>query len=158
MLEILNKNPNIIGEIKVKYFEQLDSVSTITRDYESTTYKKIEREKNGKKKVYIIYRYNNVDAGKVLANIGVAYRVAFDLIQEGYIPFIPHGDFLLAIMFGHQLDLQFYYDYSIEWQKACDAVCIVDDGQEPSDGCKKEIELARQWKQEMIYRKANLEI
>jgi len=110
-----------------------------------------------KKKVYIIYRYNDVNAGKVLANIGVAYRVAFDLIKEGYIPYIPHSDCLLAIMFGHRLDLQFYYDYSIEWQKACESVCVVYDGQELSEGCKKEVELAEQLNQEIITKYVNLE-
>ena len=139
-------------ELRAHYLEQLDSMTNKFIMKAATCL-----EKTGKKKVYIIYRYNNVDAGKVLANIGVAYRVAFGLIKEGYMPYIPHSDCLLAIMFGHKLDLQFYYDYSIEWQKVCDAVCVVDDGQLLSEGCKKEIELAKQWKQEIICKHVDLE-
>ena len=95
-----------------------------------------------KKKVYIAYRYNDTDAGQVLANIGIAHKVAFGLIQEGYIPFIPHWDFLLATMFGKELPLDFYYENSMEWLKVCDMLCVVQDGKPLSSGVKAEMKYA----------------
>ena len=105
-----------------------------------------------KEKVFVCYRYNDTDAGKVLANIGVAYRMAFELIKENYIPFIPHGDCLIAMMFGRKLDLSFYYDYSIEWLKVCDAICVVEDLESLSNGCLKEIAIAKTLGLKFIYK------
>ena len=105
------------------------------------------------KKVYVAYRYNDSDANQVLSNIGVAYNVAFELIQEGYMPFIPHSDCLIAIMFGKKLPLKFYYDYSIEWLKVCDVFCLVDDGSPISDGVKTELKLANKLGISIITRK-----
>jgi len=110
-----------------------------------------------KKKIYVAYRYNDTNAGQVLANIGVAHRVAFDLIQEGWIPFIPHADCILGLMFGKKIPLQFYYDFSIEWQKCCEAICIVDDGRELSSGVVRELNLAKESGQEIIWRRIDVD-
>ena len=121
--------------------------------------KSVERE--GKKvsvrRVYVAYRFNDTDAGQVLANIGVAHKVAFGLIQEGYTPFIPHWDFLLATMFGKKLPFNFYYKNSMEWLKVCDAICVVQDGKPLSNGVLDEIEVAKELNLSFMYKKVDLE-
>ena len=107
-------------------------------------------------KIFIAYRYNDTDAGQVLANIGVAHQVAYESIKAGWIPFIPHTDCLLAIMFGKKLPLKFYYDYSIEWLKSCDAICIVDDGRPLSSGVKRELGIAEALGIKVIWEKIEL--
>ena len=115
---------------------------------------KANSSKSKLKKVYVAYRYNDTDANQVLSNIGVAHKVAFDFIKEGYIPFIPHTDCLLAIMFGKSIPLKFYYEYSIEFLKVCDIFCLVEDGKPLSSGVQTELELAQKLGIPIITRKA----
>ena len=107
-----------------------------------------------KQKVFVCYRYNDSDAGQVLANIGVSYRVAYKLIEEGYYPYIPHSDCLLAMLYGKKLPLKFYYDYTLAWLKDCDIICVVEDGKPYSSGCQIEIDVARTLGKQFIYRSA----
>ena len=116
-----------------------------------------KKEKVFGRRVYIAYRFNDINAGQVLANIGVAHKVAFDLIQEGYTPFVPHWDFLLATMFGKKLPFNFYYENSMEWLKVCDAICVVQDGKPLSNGVLDEIEVAKRLNLSFMYRKVDLE-
>lgn len=95
------------------------------------------------KRVYIAYRYNSDHAGTVLSNIGVATKIGFYFAKKGYAPYIPHSDFLLAIMFGKNLPLDFYYEFSMEWLRVCDFIAVVDDGQMLSKGVLAEIEEAK---------------
>ena len=97
-------------------------------------------------RVYIAYRYNDVDAGQVLANIGVAHKVGYELIKENHFPFIPHADCILATMFGKNLPLDYYYRASLEWLRQCEAICVVLDGKKLSPGVLREIEEAKRLK------------
>lgn len=109
-----------------------------------------------KKKVYVAYRFNDTDAGKVLSNIGTAHRIAYGLICEGYIPYIPHWDFLLATMFGREIPKKFYYENSMEWLKVCDRICVVEDGKPYSSGVEEEIRLAESLGLTFMYRRVDV--
>lgn len=105
-------------------------------------------------KVYIAYRYScnfppfNSDVLAILGSIGKATRVGLELAKLGFIPFIPHLDFLVAIMDGSLIDDKFpltkdyYYKSSMEWLKCCDAMLLVDsmDIKRGSKGVKVEYE------------------
>src|SRR5271157_5364110 len=94
------------------------------------------------KLVYVAYRYNDVDAGKVLSNIGVAHQVAFELIKKGYYPYVPHADCLIAIMFGKSLPLEYYYKCTMAWLEKSDAIVVVVDGKPLPKGVVAEMKRA----------------
>ena len=101
--------------------------------------------------VYIAYRFNDVDAGKVLANIGIGHLVAYEFIKRGDYPYIPHADYQMAIMFGKHLSLDYYYASTMAFLEKCDAIAIVVDGQPLSKGVVAEMKRAIELKK-MIYR------
>ena len=92
--------------------------------------------------VYIAYRFNDTDAGKVLANIGTAHRVGYEFIQKGDYPIIPHSDFVMALMFGKKIPFDYYYRSTMEWMERCDAIAVVIDGEPLSNGVVAELKRA----------------
>jgi hypothetical protein len=101
--------------------------------------------------VYVAYRFNDKDAGKVLANIGVAHRVGYEFIKQGDYPIIPHADFQMALMFGRKIPFEYYYKSTMGWMERCDAIAIVIDGEPLSSGVVAELKRAIQLKKP-VYR------
>lgn len=78
-------------------------------------------------KIYVAYRYSADNVLDVLHNIGKAIEVGKQLAKKGHSPFIPHLDCLLAIYdFKGEIDLDYYYNCSMDWLKVSDAIFVVD--------------------------------
>lgn len=79
----------------------------------------------------------------VLGNISEGIKIGAQLLQKGYAPFVPHFDVFFKIQQGknYNVPMTYYYDYTMEWLKASDAVVVVP-GWENSTGTKNEIAMA----------------
>ena len=95
-------------------------------------------------KIYVAHRYNGGTL-ETLANIGRAVDVGVELAKKGHYPFVPHLDCLIAIQSKGCLPIEYYYNSSMAWLQASDAIFIVDANDvDTSKGVKAEFDWAVQ--------------
>jgi hypothetical protein len=101
-------------------------------------------------KIYVAGAYSDVNVLRVLKNIGRGQYWSSKLFMEGFAPFVPWFDKEFVIQNWDQ-DFKVYdfYEYSLEWLKASDAVFIVPNygemkNWEDSEGVLKEIRVAEE--------------
>ena len=98
------------------------------------------------KYVYVAGSYNADNIVTALDNMRIGMRKSFEVLQAGFIPFVPWFDyhFQLMIQPGDKiLTKEDYYRYSMAWLEVCDAVLVVNYNGE-SIGTNKEIERAEE--------------
>jgi hypothetical protein len=95
------------------------------------------------KRVYVAGAYSSDNVLGVLDNIRDGMRWGTRVMLAGFAPFVPWLDFHFQLMLrdGERLTVQQYYDYSMAWLEASDAV-FVTPGYERSTGTRMEILLA----------------
>ena len=97
-------------------------------------------------KIYIAARLTAKTPDRLLMNGGIAIRAAIEVMKKGHIPFVPPLDYLIYMMSTpedlDEIGNEYYYKYSCEWLKCCDAIVIVN-GLDDSKGVKKEYKLAQ---------------
>jgi uncharacterized protein DUF4406 len=91
--------------------------------------------KGGEMKVYVAGPYSK---GDTILNIGNAIRVAEQLSEAGYVPFIPHLTGFWHLVSPHPYE--FWMKYDAEWLMDCDAVLRFPG---ESLGADREVEMAR---------------
>jgi len=90
--------------------------------------KKMTEKLNKRLKIYVAYRYSADNVLDVLHNIGKAVEVGRQIAKLGHSPFVPHLDCLLAIFdYKNELPLSYYYNCSMDWLKASDALYVIDE-------------------------------
>ncbi len=89
-----------------------------------------------KKMIYIAAPYTHPDP---VANTHAAIRVAEQLIDEGFIPIVPHLSLLWHMVTPHPLE--FWYGYDLEILGRCDFLLRIGG---KSTGADAEVEFARQ--------------
>lgn len=92
-----------------------------------------------KKRVYIAGALS-AHTAEYLFNVHKMMMVAEEAIRQGYSAFIPCTDLLMGIKFGYST-VKEYFDNSLPWVKASEAVLLVP-GWLKSQGTIKEIEVA----------------
>jgi hypothetical protein len=89
------------------------------------------------KKVYVAGAYSADNVMDVLHNIGFGIEACSDLLGFGFAPFCPWLDYHFAL-FNRKIPKQSFYDYSLAWLEASDAVWVLP-GWENSKGTIAEI-------------------
>lgn len=96
------------------------------------------------KRVYVAGAYSADNVLKVFENMRAGMVLAREVLDAGYAPFVPWFDYHFS-MIAPGMTLQQYYNYSMAWLEASDAMILVP-GWETSNGTKAEIARARELK------------
>ncbi len=97
------------------------------------------------KRVYVAGPYSADNVISVLDNIREGMRISTRVLLSGFAPFCPWMDFHFQLMLrsGEKLTVDDYYQYSMAWLDASDAV-LVHALREDSKGTAAEIERAKE--------------
>ena len=92
------------------------------------------------KRIYVAGAYSADNVLEVLHNIRKGIRASVEVMLAGYAPFSPWLDyqFVLMLQEHEELSVQQFYDYSMAWLEASDAVLVLPDS-ENSEGTQAEI-------------------
>lgn len=94
-------------------------------------------------KVYVAGKYSGFNVIEILQNIGRGKKVCAELFKLGYAPFCPWHD---ASYSEDNPSCRFtvndFYEYSIEWLRASDAVFMTE-GWQHSRGARNELKEAK---------------
>lgn len=98
-----------------------------------------------RKRVYVAGAYSATDVISVLNNMREGMRLSTQVFLLGYAPFCPWLDHHFQFMLrpDEHLSVKDYYDYSIAWLEASDAMVLVP-GWEKSTGTLNEIKRAEE--------------
>ena len=91
---------------------------------------------------YVAGAYSGPDVIAIRSNMRRGLQLAVKVLQAGFAPFAPWLDFEFGLL--ADIPLQDYYDYSMAWLEASDAVLVVPIGAETSKGTQAEIARAHQ--------------
>lgn len=96
------------------------------------------------KRVYVAGSYNGPNVIEVLNNMRIGIRASLNVLKAGFAPFTPWFDyqFQLVLYPGEHLEIEDYYNYSMAWLRASDAVYVCN-LREGSKGTQAEIDEAR---------------
>lgn len=92
------------------------------------------------KRIYVAGAYSADNVIDVLDNMRRGMRAATEVLLAGYAPFCPWLDYQFQLMLreGETLTLQDYYEYSLAWVRAADAMLVLPNS-ENSKGTQAEI-------------------
>ena len=98
------------------------------------------------RRIYVAGAYSAPDVVAALDNIRRGIRLATEVLLAGYAPFCPWLDcqYQLMLKDGERLTVDDYYNYSLAWLEASDAVIIVPERLEQSEGTLRELIRARE--------------
>ncbi len=101
-----------------------------------------------KKRVYVAGAYSADKVLDVFRNMNRGIRLSTQVFLMGYAPFSPWLDYHFALSARLDLDedisLEHYYDYSMAWLEASDAVIVVLENHKQSRGTQHEIARAEE--------------
>ena len=98
-------------------------------------------------RVYVAGAYSSGNVLGVLENMRIGMRAAKDVMLARLSPFCPWLDyqFWLMLQDGETLTVDDFYEYSMAWLAASDAVLVVNNPANiDSVGLRKELDLAKQ--------------
>lgn len=95
------------------------------------------------RKVYVAGSINASNVCDVLSNLREGISAGSKLLSLGYAPFIPHLDFLFALINEekNQPTLEQYREYSKEWLSVSNMMLVIS-GRTTSEGVISEIDFA----------------
>lgn len=94
------------------------------------------------KRVYVAGAYSADNALGVLDNMRRGMRLALMVLKAGFAPFVPWFDYHFSLM--SDMTIEEYYNYSMAWLEASDAVIVQPVGAEQSKGTRAEIARANE--------------
>lgn len=79
------------------------------------------------KRIYIAGPYSADNVIKVLENMRNGMRLSTEVMLSGYAPFCPWLDYHFALMCreGERIAVEDYYQYSLAWLEASDAILVL---------------------------------
>ena len=97
-----------------------------------------------RKRLYVAGPYSCDNVIGMLENMNRGMRKSTEKLLEGWAPFSPWLDYQYSLMLrdGEKLKVEDYYEYSLAWLRASDAMYVLK-GWENSKGTLKEIEVAK---------------
>lgn len=97
------------------------------------------------KRVYVAGAYSADNVITVLDNMRRGMRASTEVLLAGYAPFCPWIDYHFQLMLrdGETLKVDHYYNYSMTWLEASDAILLLPNS-EHSKGTQAELLRARQ--------------
>ena len=97
------------------------------------------------KRVYVAGAYSASSVISVLDNMRRGMRAGLEVLLAGFAPFVPWFDFHFQLMLKDEetLSVQNYYDYSMAWLEASDAILVLPNS-ENSKGTQAEIQRAKE--------------
>lgn len=97
------------------------------------------------KRIYVAGKYNDTDVIRVLANMRLGIRTCIEVFKRGFAPFCPWLDYLFSLMLypGEALTVEDYYEYSMAWLDASDAILMLPNWKD-SKGAIAELRRAEQ--------------
>jgi len=101
----------------------------------------------GIKRVYVAGAYSADNVISVLDNMRKGMRVSTEVLLAGFAPFSPWLDYHFTLMLqgDEKLTVEDYYNYSMRWLEASDAILLVS-GWENSKGTAAELARAEELK------------
>ncbi len=93
-----------------------------------------------------VYVSGPISLGDHVKNIRMGIDAGEELYQNGFIPYIPHTDFLWGLVYEHSWEG--WMDIDLEWVKACDALLRLPG---ESRGADWEVEVATQLLKPVAY-------
>ena len=69
-----------------------------------------------------VYVAGPISKGDTLLNIRNGIRTGTELIKRGYVPYIPHNDFIQYILDPEALDYETILACDLAWVERCDAL------------------------------------
>ncbi len=87
-------------------------------------------------RVYVAGAYSADNVINVLGNMRRGIKLSVEVLKHGMAPFCPWLDFQFGL--HREFSLQTFYDYSIAWLKAADAMIVVPEGYVASIGTQRE--------------------
>ena len=95
------------------------------------------------KRIYIAGPYSADNVIDVLANMRRGMKLATKVFKAGFAPFCPHLDYHFSLMVaeGDDFTVDDYYNYSMAWLEASDAVLLLPNWQ-ASKGSMAEVDRA----------------
>lgn len=103
-------------------------------------------------KVYIAGCYSSDTTLGTLDNIRKGMRAGTEVLLSGFAPFVPWFDFHFQLMLqdDEELEVENYYNYSMEWLKVSNAILVLS-GYTSSVGTLTEIAMAEMLKIPVFY-------
>lgn len=97
------------------------------------------------KRVYVAGAYSSDNVIGVLNNMRKGMRASVEVFLAGFAPFCPWLDYHFQLMLreGEKISVQQYYDYSMAWLEASDAVLVLPNS-DYSKGTQTEISRAKE--------------
>jgi len=93
-------------------------------------------------RIYVAGAYSGGNVIQILGNIRRGVQAGYQIWQAGYAPFVPWFDWLFGLTGPGALED--YYEYSMAWLEASEAVVQVPEGVAESRGVQAEIQRARE--------------
>ena len=87
-----------------------------------------------------VYVAGPITNGDTLLNIRNGMKAGTELVKLGYVPFVPHNDFIQYMLDPDALDYETLLAWDLAWVKRCDAVLRLP-GESP--GADREVQYAR---------------
>ena len=102
-----------------------------------------------RKRIYVAGAYSADNVIDVQANMRRGIAASLRVLNEGYAPFCPWLDFQLGMF--QEVTLVEYYEYSLAWLEASDAMLVIVDGLASSEGTQAEIRFAKEHNIPIVY-------
>lgn len=106
------------------------------------------------KRVYVAGAYSGPDVLTIFGNMRRGLALSMEVLEAGMAPFSPWLDYQFSLLGDVSLDQ--YYEYSLAWLEAADAVLVVQENLGGSKGTQAEIMRAFQLGIPVFYHINNL--
>lgn len=125
----------LIDTLRAYIVEEGQTLGTVSQAGALQALKLIEGEKAWGKYVYVAGPYS---IGDLVQNTAEAIRAADVLVNEGFIPYVPHLSMFWHFLCQHPVG--FWYRLDIEWLKKCNYLLRIPG---ESVGADREVDIAR---------------
>lgn len=92
-------------------------------------------------RIYVAGAYSADNVMTVFDNMRRGQHVGYYVVKAGMAPFVPWLDYHFGLI--GSMEINEYYEYSIAFERTCDAILIIEENLEGSKGTHREIEIAR---------------